>query len=82
MGPGPLDHRDSYLQMRLNRSLAAARVRRKESESLNPESSPLKNVLGSLNTVTHTIMVTNKNSSDSSSLASKRPKTIEEVPFR
>ena len=30
-----------------------------------------------LNTVTHTMMVTNKKSSDSNSLASKRPKTIE-----
>ena len=81
MGLRPLSHRDFYLQMSLN-IIAAARARRKESDSLNPDSSPVKTVLGSLNTVTHTMMVTNKNSSDSSSLASKRPKTIEEVPFR
>ena len=62
--------------------IAAARARRKESDSLNPDSSPVKTVLGSLNTVTHTMMVTNKNSSDSNSLESKRPKTIEEFPFR
>ena len=58
-----------------------ARARRKESD-LNPDSSPVKTVLGSLNTVTHSLNVTNKNSSDSSSLTSKKPKTIEEVPFR
>ena len=81
MGLRPLSHRDFYLQMSLN-IIAAARARRKESDSLNPDSSPVKTVLGSLNTVTHTMMVTNKNSSDSNSLASKRPKTIDEVPFR
>ena len=58
-----------------------ALVRRKESD-LPPDSSPVKTVLGSLNTVTHSLNVTNKNSSDSSSLTSKKPKTIEEVPFR
>ena len=57
-----------------------ALVKRKESD-LNPDSSPVKTVLGSLNTVTHSLNMTNKNNSDSSSL-SKKPKTIEEVPFR
>ena len=67
-------------QMSLN-IIQKACTRRKESD-LNPDSSPVKTVLGSLNTATHTPTVTNKNCSESNSLDSKKPKTIEEVPFR
>ena len=59
-----------------------ARARRKESDLKEPDSSPVKTVLGSLNTPTISQNVTTKNNSDSYSLYSKRPKTIEEVPFR
>ena len=59
-----------------------ARARRKESDLKEPDSSPVKTVLGSLNTPTISQNVTTKNNSDSYSLASKRPKTIEEEPLR
>ena len=59
-----------------------ARARRKESDLKEPDSSPVKTVLGSLKTAAISQNVTTKNNSDSYSLSSKRPKTIEEVPFR
>ena len=63
--------------------MKAARARRKEPE-LNPDTSPVKTVLGSLNTNSTTVnqTVPNRASVEPTSLDNKQPRTIEEVPFR
>ena len=76
------DHPLIQLQMSLN-LIQQARARRRETDLKEPDTSPVKTVLGSLNTQTTNYQnVTTKTCSDIPSVASKRPKSIEEVPFR
>ena len=78
--PELLQYTARVLRMSLYLS-KVARVRRKEPD-LNPETSPVKTVLGSLNTSNITPNPTNRGSSEPALVASKKPLSIEEVPFR
>ena len=60
-----------------------ARARRKDLDLKEPDTSPVKTVLGSLNTQTTNYQnVMAKACFDLPGVASRRPKSIEEVPFR